>query len=186
MSDPGIEPTNLEETLEAAATEEAPKAPVDSPPKPDAEAPFHASPQEDVVPPTQVSPEDVEDSSEGSGGEDMEAAMHVPKHAPSSRISEKKIQERLRRVFQIKADGTYKVPEDLRKDYLNKHTRKKIEALFEKVNFDPDGVSQKSFACFGAYPFFRMNEMKLKHMFKDVFVHPKCSSKSFGHTQFSG
>ena len=166
--------------MEAVATEEAPKAPdppVASPPKPEVQSPFHASSPNlaEEVPATQVSPED---SSEGSGGEDVEI-MHVPKHAPSSRISEKKIQERLRRVFQVKADGTYKVPEDFRKEYQNKHTRKKIEALFEKVNFDPDGAPQKSF---GAHPFFRMNEMKLKHMFKGVFVHPKSSSKSFGHT----
>ena len=104
----------------------------------------------------------MEDSSEGSGGEDLEAAMHVPKHAPSSRISEKKIQERLRRVFQIKADGTYKVPEDLRKDYLNKHTRKKIEALFEKVNFDPDGVFSKVICMFWGIPVFQDERNEIK------------------------
>ena len=50
-------------------------------------------------------------------------------------------QERLRRVFCPRMDGTYKVPEELVRDWKSKTKRGSIEAMFEKVGCDPDRVS---------------------------------------------
>lgn len=66
---------------------------------------------------------------------------------PPPVLTEKAIDSRLRRVFKPRADGTYPVDEQWQKAWLDaKGDRTKVKALFEKVGYDPDRVSQKSHA----------------------------------------
>ena len=72
--------------------------------------------------------------------EDLEAEMEKAQ-PPPSRMGEQKMKSRLRRVFLPRADGSYKVPEDLLAEYQNLNTRPRVNALFAKVGYCPDWVA---------------------------------------------
>lgn len=113
-----IKPKRLDQVLAAAAAEvEIPPSQPrggDDPPSPEAEAKDDKEDSEEEVP------------------EDQEPPI------PPVSCNCRKLKERLRRVFTARADGSFKVPDDLVKEYQNLHTRNRIERLFEKMGCDPE------------------------------------------------
>ena len=66
-----------------------------------------------------------------------------PRHAPS--LSPGAIDRRFRRVFQPKADGTFKVPQRFVEDFKKKgSSRKSLEMILASCGYEPDGLQGKS------------------------------------------
>ena len=87
---------------------------------------------------------------------------------PPPVLTDKAIDCRLRRVFKPRADGTYPVDEQWQKAWLDaKGDRTKVKALFEKVGYDPDRVSQNSHAPLG----FNMNSDLFIFYFGEIIKH---------------
>ena len=100
-----------------------------------AESP-HEIPLSQPRPPSPAQTENP-DEAEIADQEDEEAAPQVQQPPPGI-VPERKIGERLRRVFQPRANGTYKVPKEMLEEYNNLLSRKRVMAMFEKVGYDPD------------------------------------------------
>ena len=155
-----VSPKKLEATFDEAAVAETPKESIGGSHLNDGDDDGETKPvgeneeAQDTLPsPSQAETPQRDGSGEGVTEDDLEAlevAVALAKTPPPpSLMGEKKMQERLRRIFKARADGSYLVPEDLLKDYQNKFTRPKIEALFEKVGYSPDWVLEKQmFDCF--------------------------------------
>lgn len=146
LGDDIVPPMNLIATFEQEALK--PEEPRDSNGFPSMPSLPPPAKQEMTPPPAQhaTTPETVpENRSEHPGSEAEEASEEEVPYvvvAPPVLMNNKKFQERLRRVFQPRLDGTYKVPEELIRDYKSKAKRGSIEAMFEKVGCDPDRGSK--------------------------------------------
>ena len=57
---------------------------------------------------------------------------------PAEKMTDKKVKQRLTRIFTPRADGSFIVPDDLLKEYTNPMTRRNVEELFEKCGFQRD------------------------------------------------
>ena len=64
-------------------------------------------------------------------------AVAPPKHEPS--LSPGAIDRRFRRVFEAKADGTFKVPQRFVDDFKRKgSSRKNLQAILASCGYEPD------------------------------------------------
>ena len=62
----------------------------------------------------------------------------LPSCMPPAKLSKGAIQKRLWRIVQPKANGSFKVPQDVIDEYKDEHTRKNVESLFEKSGYQRD------------------------------------------------
>lgn len=157
MGDDIVPPKNLSDTFEQEAKTEHEEPAIE-------ESPKHEEPAKDSVAPTgsplrespkvktppagqrPTTPPATQPDSELPGSEEEEDSESEPPLvvvAPPKLLDGKKFQERLRRIFAPRMDGTYKVPEELVRDWKSKSKsrREPIEAMFEKVGCNPDRVS---------------------------------------------
>ena len=97
------------------------------------------SPQREIPPsqPRPLSPGQAE-IPEIEDNEDLDDPPEVAQPPPPAVVPERKINERLRRIFKPRANGSYLVPMDMLQEYNSLHTRKRVMAMFEKVGYDPD------------------------------------------------
>ena len=65
--------------------------------------------------------------------------LQVPISEPPPEISQKALDARLRRVTKPRSNGTYLIPEDIRKAYEDLHGggRDQVRFLFERAAYDP-------------------------------------------------
>ena len=66
---------------------------------------------------------------------------------PPPELSQSAIDKRLRRVMTLNSKGQSKVPAEIRDQWVDKYSREKVLALFEKAGYDPDRASKKHM-CF--------------------------------------
>ena len=76
--------------------------------------------------------EGLEDLDLGEGGQEVPPPPELPE------VSEKAIYKRMYRVFKMREDGSYLVPEELVADWKNKLTRPTVVRLFEKCGYSPE------------------------------------------------
>ena len=126
-------PKKLDEELEAAVSE----APVDG----ENQDNQQRVPEAEIPPSQPRSPEVTEETPQPEEAAGQDIPKDPPLPPPS--ITERKIKERLRRIFTPHADGSYKVPLEMVEEYKCLERRGKIMALFEKVGFDSDRGCQK-------------------------------------------
>lgn len=62
----------------------------------------------------------------------------LPSCMPPAKLSKGAIQKRLWRIVQPKANGSFKVPQDVIDEYKDERTRKNVESLFEKSGYQRD------------------------------------------------
>ena len=65
-------------------------------------------------------------------GETVEPPPDLPE------VSEKAIYKRMYRVFKMREDGTYLVPDELVAEWKNKQTRPTVVRLFEKCGYNSE------------------------------------------------
>ena len=106
------------------------------------------------------------------------AATHSPDHRlrapkrsmkqepvlePPAQISDKAVESRLRRVFQPRTNGEFKVPLEVVQQYQDKdNMRPKLKAMFEKVGYSADRVA-KQFRLCSRRSWYDMHSIKHTH-----------------------
>ena len=145
LGDDVVPPRDLSERFEKEATPQQ-----QDPPHEESKDSVAEEAKHDMTPqaaqPVATPKTQMEDGSEHPGSEaeeDSETEVPLVVLAPPKLVDGKKFQERLRRVFAPRMDGTFKVPEELVRDWKSKSKTKRgpIESMFEKVGCDPDRVS---------------------------------------------
>ena len=146
-------PSILEHSVDTATPNQnvAPKTPVNKPPQP--ETSQVCSPSAETQPgelPSSVGPGagkgvdkvgglQTPTPSEGEvlGNADDELAF-ITISVPPPILTQNAIDNRLRRIFKARADGTYQVDKSWVDQYKDRDLRQKLYAMFEKVGYSPD------------------------------------------------
>lgn len=61
-----------------------------------------------------------------------------PTQRPGQELSQGAIYKRMNRIFTARSDGTYVVDGEFVKKWKNLETRRELNVLFEKCDYDPD------------------------------------------------
>lgn len=72
------------------------------------------------------------------GDEEQVPPSPKPTQRPGQELSQGAIYKRMNRIFTPRADGTYVVDSDFVKKWKNLESRRELNVLFEKCDYDPD------------------------------------------------
>lgn len=68
----------------------------------------------------------------------VDDSAEMPGAAPPEVLSKAAVDKRLRRIMQLRSDGTSKVPQEFRDQWKDPLQRESILAMFEKCGYNPD------------------------------------------------
>lgn len=108
---------------------------------------------ETPIPPTQPDRENVEQGGhDGLEEDDVGGPSELP---PPEQLSYGAVDKRLRRIMTPRANGDFKVPQQVVEQWKNKNTRPKVMSLFEKSGYQPDWVGAGSVQILLGFVFMR-------------------------------